>query len=112
MMNYLPDSKYGNCPSKRCSGVEIAQNLNSNHTFGCPVYALNSNLASGKTIPQLDSRARVGLYVVPSPIHARNVSLVLSLYTGMVSPQFHVQHDDIFETASTNTGNPAMLSHW
>jgi hypothetical protein len=42
----------------------------------------------------------------------RNVSLVLSLDTGLVSPQFHVQHDDFFETVRPKAGNPAILSHW
>jgi hypothetical protein len=50
--------------------------------------------------------------MIPSPRYARNVSLVLSLDTGLVSPQFHVQHDDLFETVSPKAGNPAVLSHW
>jgi hypothetical protein len=45
-------------------------------------------------------------------MHARNISLVLSLDTGLVSPQFHVQHDAFFETVSPNAGNPEILSHW
>jgi hypothetical protein len=48
----------------------------------------------------------------PSPKHTGNVSLVLSLDTGLVFPQFHVQHDDFFETVSPKAGNPAILSHW
>jgi hypothetical protein len=112
MRNSLPDSKDGTCPFERFSGVEVAPNLKSNHTFGCPVYALNSRLASGKSIPKWNPRARVGLYIGPSPRHARNVSLVLSLDTGLVSPQFHVQHDDFFETVSPKSGNPVILSHW
>jgi hypothetical protein len=112
MKNSLPDSKDGTCPFERFSGVEVAPNLKSNHTFGCPVYALNSKLASEKTIPKWNSRARIGLYLSPSPRHARNVYLVLSLDTGLVSPQFHVQHDDFFETVSPKSGNPAIISHW
>jgi len=30
--------------------------------------------------------------------HALNVSLVLNLQTGLVSPQYHCQYDDLFET--------------
>jgi hypothetical protein len=112
MRNSLPDSKDGTCLFKIFSGVEVAHNLKSNHTCGCPVYALSSKLASGKTVPKWNSRARVGLYIGPSPRHARNVSLVLSLDTGLMSPQFHVQHDDFFETVSPKSGNPAILSHW
>jgi hypothetical protein len=112
MRNSLPDSRDGTCPSERFSGVEVSPNLKSNHTFGCPVYALNIKLASGKTIPKWNSRARLGLYIGPSPRYAINVSLVLSLDTGLVSPQFHVQHDDFLETASPKACNPAILSHW
>jgi hypothetical protein len=112
MKNSMPDSKDGTFPFERFSGVEVAPNLKSNHTFGSPVYALNSKLASGKTIPKWNSRARVGLYIGPSPMHARNVYLVLSLDTGLVSPQFHVQHDNFYETVSPKAGNPEILSHW
>ena len=44
------------------------------------------------------------------PVHARNVSLVLSLTTGLVSPQFHCNHDDFFETVSRAPGSTA--SSW
>jgi hypothetical protein len=38
---------------------------------------------------------------------------VLSLKTGLVSPQFHVKHDDLFETARANLGDfPLPKSHW
>ena len=33
-----------------------------------------------------------------SSSHAQSVTLVLSLLTGLVSPQYHVLHDDRFET--------------
>jgi hypothetical protein len=89
----------------------VDPNFKANNAFGCPVYALNRKLASGKSIPKWDTRARVGLYLVPSPRHAINMSLVPSLDTGLVSPQFHVQHDDFFETVPPNAGNLAVLSH-
>jgi hypothetical protein len=40
----------------------------------------------------------------PNPIHAQNVYLVLNLITGYVSPQYHCQFDDFFET--TRHGGP------
>jgi hypothetical protein len=40
------------------------------------------------------------------------VSLVLSLETGLVSPQYHVRHDDFFETVRPAAQNPSTLSHW
>lgn len=70
------------------------------HLFGCPVYVLNSKMASGNKLPKWDDRTWVAIYLGKSPNHARSVSLVLSLSTGMVSPQYHCRFDDLFETVS------------
>jgi hypothetical protein len=35
----------------------------------------------------------------PTPKHAPSVALILSLHTGLVSPQFHCQYDDLFHQA-------------
>jgi hypothetical protein len=82
------------------------------HTFGCPVFALNNSLASSKSIPRWEPRARLGLNLGPSPTHARNVHLVLSLTTGLVSPQFHVRFDDFFETVKSGIGDAGVASTW
>jgi hypothetical protein len=74
------------------------------HTFGCPVFALQNALASGSTLPRWSPRTRLGLNLGPSPNHARNVYLVLNLITGCVSPQYHCNFDDFFET--TRHGGP------
>jgi Reverse transcriptase (RNA-dependent DNA polymerase) len=41
-----------------------------------------------------------------SPRHASSISLILNINTGLVSPQFHVSHDDFFKTVRPSTGNP------
>jgi len=38
------------------------------------------------------------VYLGRSPQHARDVSLVLNLETGLVSPQFHVKLDSTYQT--------------
>ena len=38
----------------------------------------------------------------PSPIHSRTVHLILSPLMGHVSQEFHVKHDDFFETIKSN----------
>ena len=38
-----------------------------------------------------------------SPQHERNVSLIINLHTGLVSPQFHVKHDSTFDTVNQLT---------
>jgi hypothetical protein len=74
------------------------------HTFACPVFALQNALASENTLPRLSTRAHLGLNLGPSPIHARNVYLVLNLMTGCVSPQYHCRFDNFFKT--TKHGGP------
>jgi hypothetical protein len=41
---------------------------------------------------------RIAINIDPSLQHAKSVGLLLSLTTGLVSPQFHVKYDDLFET--------------
>jgi hypothetical protein len=54
-----PDKEDGTAPLERFSGAEVAENLKDCHTPLCPVYALNSSLASGKSIPKWDNRCRL-----------------------------------------------------
>ena len=44
--------------------------------------------------------ARLGVYLSPSPSHARSVALELNPHTGHVSPQFHIIFDNFFEMIS------------
>ncbi|KAL7478239.1 hypothetical protein ACHAW6_004009, partial [Cyclotella cf. meneghiniana] len=67
---------------------------------------------SRKTLPKWSPRARLGLNLGPSPNHARNVNLILNLDTGLVSPQFHCQYDDFFETTSLNKPDTMTSSNW
>jgi hypothetical protein len=97
LQNSLPDRDNATSLIERFSRVQVAPHLRENHPYGCPVYALNNCLQSSNQIPKWDSRARLGVYLFPSPHHASSVSLVLSLETGHGSPQFHVRHDDFFE---------------
>ena len=48
---------------------------------------MQSSLAPGKSIPEWDSCATIGIYVGPSPRHTHSVALVLNPTTGLVSPQ-------------------------
>ena len=58
---------------------------------------LDNALQSGQSAPKWRKRSRLGVYLGPSPNHARSVALVLNPRTGHVSPQFHVKFDDFFE---------------
>ena len=48
----------------------------------------------------------------PSPRHAGSVSLIIYLYIAMLSPQFHINHDDFLETVRPEAGNPPTYSNW
>lgn len=79
-------------------GSSVQPKLKNFHTFGCPVFTLDSNLQNNKSIPKWNVRCRLGIYLGNSPQRARSVTLVLNLTTARVSPQFHVTHDHFFDT--------------
>ena len=85
-------------PIELFASVQVKPKIRHLHAFGCPVYVLKDKLQSGKSIPKWETRARVGINLGPSPSHSRSVSLILNIETGMVSPQYHVRHDDLFES--------------
>ena len=110
--NTIADKDDGSSPLERFCRTEVRPKLRHNHTFGCPVFALNPRLQDGKAIHKWNPRARLGINLGPSPRHARSVNLVLKLDTGLVSPQFHVQYDDFFETVRPSSGNERTFSQW
>lgn len=81
----------------------VAPNLSNYHTFGCPIYVLDNALQQQNAQPhRWLERSRVGIFLGLSSEHASSVSLVLNPENGLVSPQFHVRHDDRFDTVKTN----------
>ena len=86
-------------------------NIRHYHTFVCLVYVIDARLQGDIFIPKWDERVRVGAYVGRSPIQAGNISLILNLSTGHVSPQFQVNFD---ETSSTvpSLKNGSVPASW
>ena len=90
-----------------------AVDLNPKHwkPFGCPAYVLKAELQGTMGIhPKCDARSQAGIYLGQSPIHNRNVALVLNIHTGYVSPQFQVKFDESFQTIQQDKWNAAWLS--
>ena len=52
----LVNCKTNESPMELFSKVKCKSNLNKEHTFGCPVYALNASLQAGNTIPKIGSK--------------------------------------------------------
>jgi len=88
-------------PISKFTGVQSNLHLRDIHTWGCPVYVLDSRLQIGiHGIPKWLPRSHLGFFLEYSPFHAGSVALVMNPTTGLVSPQFHVVFNDHFTTVS------------
>jgi hypothetical protein len=97
--NATPGLKTGKSPLEAFSKTAIRPKILDFHPPFCPVYVLHNGLQSGGSRPnKWVRRSRVAINLGQSPRQARSVALVLSLLTGYVSTQFHLKHDDFFET--------------
>ena len=100
-------------PTKDCdkslqelfSGVNILPKIKHFHTFTCPTYVLDNALQGQHYLPKWQKRAQLGVYLWPSPNHSRTVHLILNLRMGHVLPQYHVKHDNFFETITDKNSN-------
>ena len=108
-LNATPSKVTGQVANQMFAGTEAPTVLRHFHPFGCPTYVLNNSLAAGKSIPKWHKRARLGVYLGRSPNHSQSVALVLNLATGLVSPQFHLKFDDLFETVK---GERTFPNNW
>lgn len=76
------------------------------------MFALHDTLQAGKSIPRWNSRARTGINLGNSPRHIHTVSLVLNTNTRLVSPQYHVTFDELFDTVRHTQAAFAPTSYW
>ena len=100
--NATPMENQTKTPLELFAQVAIAPKLKHFHTFGCPTYILDNKLQGNHAIQKWQARSRLGIYLGPSPNHSRSISLILNPRTGHTSPQYHVKHDDFFETVKPN----------
>jgi hypothetical protein len=91
-------------PLERFSNVKVSFHPRHHHTFGFPMYVLDSTLQAGQKIDKWESRARMAVYIGNSMNHAANVGLARSLTTGLVSPAFPAKYDDGFATVAQSYG--------
>ena len=110
--NTLPVLDDGTSRLELFSSIRVGMKLKHMHTLGCPVFALQNELSSGRTIPHWSPHARLGINLGPSPAHARNVYLTLNLHTGCVSPQFHCRFDNFYEMVKHGGPDVSVPSIW
>jgi hypothetical protein len=59
--NTIPDKEDGSSPLERFCRTNVSPKLRHNHTFGCPVYALDNRLQANSRIPKWNPRAQLGI---------------------------------------------------
>jgi hypothetical protein len=85
--SYQDESKL--TPIEMFSNSKVTPNLRHNYPFDFPVYVLDRQMQGSMKAPKWESRGRIAIYLGTSEFYARSVGLVLSISTGLVSPQFH-----------------------
>ena len=90
--------------------IAVSSKLSHFHTFGCPTYMLTIEAEQGRA-KKWEGRSVLGIYLGPFPEHEGSVSLVLNITRGNASPQFHVGHDNFFDTTRYNRSNTRAKSN-
>ena len=72
--------------------------LHNSRPWGYPSYVLELILKDGNKLPKWTPRYRRSQYLGSSPLYAITMGLERKIQTGNISPQFHFQFDDYFET--------------
>ena len=93
-------------PMQLATGTKVEINKKHVKSFGCPAYVLHCNLQLGNPHGKWDERSKMGIYLGPSPVHNKNVALIMDTDSGLVSPQFHVLFDNEFRTVSNDESIP------
>ena len=113
IFNQLPQMDAIVCPNKIWSQTCVAQeDFHRAHAFRCPVYILHPKLQDGKNIPRWDSWARLGMFVGFLTVHSPLISLVLTLCTRKISPQYHVNFFNKFETVHALPSADSLEKKW
>jgi len=110
--NYTPTNTQDICPMSRFCKTNSIPSFQNQHHFGCPTYVLKKELQDKKKMRKWTDRTRVGINLGYSSRHAHNVSLILNLQTGLVSPQYHCSYDDLFETTTGTQARSIPISQW
>ena len=90
----------GKNPTQLFTSTEVQENPKHWKPFGCPTFVLTPALRAPQCIHhKWKHQSELGIYLGPSPVHHRNLALILNPVTGLVSPQFHFRFDPEFTTA-------------
>ena len=91
--------------------ITVSPKSSHYHIFGCTEYMLTTEADQGRA-KKWECCSVLGIYLRPYPYHEGSVLLVLNFTICNASPQFHVGHDDLFETTRYNSSNTRAKSNW
>ncbi len=72
------------------------------------MYVLETELQARLPFHKWKNCTNVGIYLGKSPLHVRNVALIVDQNSGRVSPHFHVKRDIAFDTVKQQP----LLCQW
>ena len=101
----------GFTPKEIFTGAKGARYFKNFHTFGSPTCVLHPIIADGKKLPTWKTVSKPDVFLGKSRQHASNVSLVHDPSTHHIFPQFHVTHDDDYQTVAISNSNKSP-SNW
>jgi hypothetical protein len=108
LFNQIPNRVTGLTPLESFSRTKSDhRELCKAHVWGSPAFVLDPRFQDGKKIPKWNRRSRRAKFLVFSMEHSTSVALVRHLQTNHVSPQFHIIHNNNFETVL----NDAPMDH-
>ena len=94
------------------AGIKCRKKLKEIHTVGCQVFFLQNDLQECNTITKLSPFFWLGVNLGPSLLNTCNISFVLNISTILVCSQYHVRHDEFFETIHYWKRDISIPSKW
>ena len=98
----------GFLPKEIFTGIKEDRNLKHFYTFESLVCILNPILASSKKLLTWKPCSKPSVFISKSRQHTTNVSLVHNLSTNFINLQFHIVHDNNFQTVTSANLNSLL----
>ena len=85
------------------------RDLRRSHAWVCPVYVLEEKLQNDQKLPKWNCRSCLGQFIGFSEEHSTLVANVRNLWTGYISPQYHLMFDDLFKKTVWQGDNDPVI---
>jgi len=95
------DAKH--CPHYLFTGEDPPAQLQDFRIFGSPTFVLKKELQDGAKLNKWSERSWQGVYIGHSSCHSGSIPLIYNPQTTHISPQYHVIHDEFFQTVAASS---------